>query len=208
MSGSEKQVSLRHSHSWYLIYICVDWKIRLASVADPRTEDWLLMSSPFPQTIIIAAYIYFVTSLGPRLMENRKPFDLKRPMIVYNFAIVAFSLYMIYEVNVCWNYITSIIFLVVRMFCFVTRVSKMSFVLQFLMSGWGNGYTYGCDIVDYSRSPQALRVCEWSTFFCRSSVCFWWRVTHLACLVLFCFFRWRGPAGCTISQSSLRCWTL
>lgn len=59
------------------------------------------MSSPFPQIIIIAAYIYFVTSLGPRLMENRKPFDLKRPMIFYNFGIVAFSLYMIYEVSVC-----------------------------------------------------------------------------------------------------------
>lgn len=36
---------------------------------------------------------------------------------------------------------------------------------QFLMSGWANGYTYGCDLVDYSSSPQALRVCEWSTFF-------------------------------------------
>lgn len=56
------------------------------------------MASPFPQTIIIASYVYFVTSLGPRLMENRKPFDLKRPMIIYNFSIVAFSLYMIYEV--------------------------------------------------------------------------------------------------------------
>lgn len=57
------------------------------------------MSSPFPQTMIILSYIYFVTTLGPRLMENRKPFDLKRPMIIYNFSIVAFSLYMIYEVG-------------------------------------------------------------------------------------------------------------
>ncbi len=57
------------------------------------------MASPFPQTIIVAAYIYFVTSLGPRLMENRKPFDLKRPMIIYNFSIVMFSVYMIYEVR-------------------------------------------------------------------------------------------------------------
>lgn len=57
------------------------------------------MSSPFPQTIIILSYIYFVKTLGPRLMENRKPFDLKRPMIIYNFSIVVFSLYMIYEVG-------------------------------------------------------------------------------------------------------------
>lgn len=80
------------------------WKMTsFASLVDPRTGNWLLMASPFPQTIIIAAYIYFVTSLGPRLMENRKPFDLKRIMIVYNFSIVAFSLYMIYEVCHLWT---------------------------------------------------------------------------------------------------------
>ncbi|KTG45652.1 hypothetical protein cypCar_00000553 [Cyprinus carpio] len=93
--------------------------------ADPRTENWLLMATPFPQTFIITAYIYFVTLLGPRLMENRKPFDLKRPMIIYNFSIVVLSIYLIYE---------------------------------FLMSGWANGYTYRCDLVDYSSSPQALRM--------------------------------------------------
>uniref|UniRef100_A0A8C4S7G2 Elongation of very long chain fatty acids protein n=1 Tax=Erpetoichthys calabaricus TaxID=27687 RepID=A0A8C4S7G2_ERPCA len=68
--------------------------------ADPRTENWLLMSSPLPQTLIIGTYIYFVTSLGPKLMENRKPFDLRRVMIFYNFSIVLFSIYMSYEVSV------------------------------------------------------------------------------------------------------------
>ncbi|XP_072108677.1 elongation of very long chain fatty acids protein 7a isoform X2 [Mobula birostris] len=29
---------------------------------------------------------------------------------------------------------------------------------EFLMSGWATGYTFRCDIVDYSRSPQALRM--------------------------------------------------
>lgn len=67
--------------------------------ADTRTENWLLMSSPIPQTIIITAYIYFVTSLGPRIMENRKAFDLKGVLVVYNFSVVALSLYMCYEVS-------------------------------------------------------------------------------------------------------------
>uniref|UniRef100_A0A8C5Z882 Elongation of very long chain fatty acids protein 7 n=1 Tax=Marmota marmota marmota TaxID=9994 RepID=A0A8C5Z882_MARMA len=93
--------------------------------ADPRVEDWLLMSSPLPQTIILGLYVYFVTSLGPKLMENRKPFELKKVMITYNFSIVLFSLYMCYE---------------------------------FVMSGWGTGYSFRCEIVDYSRSPTALRV--------------------------------------------------
>lgn len=70
-----------------------------SSIADVRTGSWLLMSSPLPQTIIIAAYIFFVTSWGPRLMENRKAFDLKGVLIFYNFGVVALSLYMVYEVS-------------------------------------------------------------------------------------------------------------
>ncbi|XP_051950303.1 elongation of very long chain fatty acids protein 7a [Xyrauchen texanus] len=98
--------------------------------ADTRTEDWLLMSSPFPQTIIIAFYIYFVKSLGPRIMENRKPFELKQVLVIYNFSIVAFSLYMCYE---------------------------------FVMSGWGTGYSFHCDLVDYSPSPQGIRM-AWTCY--------------------------------------------
>lgn len=29
---------------------------------------------------------------------------------------------------------------------------------QLIMSGWGTGYSFRCDVVDYSESPQALRV--------------------------------------------------
>ncbi|XP_056889567.1 elongation of very long chain fatty acids protein 7a isoform X2 [Takifugu flavidus] len=102
--------------------------------ADSRTESWFLMSSPLPQTIVIAIYIYFVTSLGPRIMENRKPLDLKGVLIFYNFSVVALSVYMIYE---------------------------------FIMSGWGTGYSFHCDLVNYSESPQALRMAAtcWIYYF-------------------------------------------
>ncbi|XP_053159960.1 elongation of very long chain fatty acids protein 7 isoform X4 [Hemicordylus capensis] len=102
--------------------------------ADPRVDGYLLMSSPIPQTLIIAAYIYFVTTLGPKLMENRKAFDLRQIMFLYNFGVVALSVYMTYE---------------------------------FLMSGWATGYSFGCDIVDYSSSPMALRMVNvcWLYYF-------------------------------------------
>ncbi|NXD24613.1 ELOV7 protein, partial [Spelaeornis formosus] len=101
---------------------------------DPRLEGWPLMSSPFPTTFIIGTYVYFVTSLGPKLMENKKPFELRQIMTFYNFSVVALSLYMTYE---------------------------------FLMSGWATGYSFRCDIVDYSRSPTALRMVRtcWLYFF-------------------------------------------
>lgn len=70
-----------------------------SSVTDSRTGNWLLMASPLPQTLIIVAYIYFVTVLGPKIMENRKAFDMKGVLIVYNFSVVALSIYMCYEVS-------------------------------------------------------------------------------------------------------------
>ncbi|XP_056115539.1 elongation of very long chain fatty acids protein 7a [Rhinichthys klamathensis goyatoka] len=99
--------------------------IKLIENADPRTKDWLFMPSPILQTAIILFYIFFVTSLGPRIMENRKPFNLKPLLVIYNFSVVALSLYMCYE---------------------------------FVMSGWGTGYSFGCDLLDPSQSPQAMRM--------------------------------------------------
>ncbi|XP_063706625.1 very long chain fatty acid elongase AAEL008004-like isoform X2 [Culicoides brevitarsis] len=64
---------------------------------DPRTKDWPLMSSPFPTLAICLTYVYIVKVLGPRLMENRKPFQLKNTLIVYNFLQVVFSSWLFYE---------------------------------------------------------------------------------------------------------------
>lgn len=81
-------------------YFLAKWMCTYFLFLDPRVEDWFLMSSPLPQTIILGLYVYFVTSLGPKLMENRKPFELKKAMITYNFSIVLFSVYMCYEASV------------------------------------------------------------------------------------------------------------
>nr|XP_004672547.1 elongation of very long chain fatty acids protein 1 [Jaculus jaculus] len=93
--------------------------------ADPRIQNYPLMGSPLLVTSILLTYVYFVLSLGPRIMANRKPFQLRGFMIVYNFSLVALSLYIVYE---------------------------------FLMSGWLSTYTWRCDPVDFSNSPEALRM--------------------------------------------------
>ncbi|XP_029167341.1 elongation of very long chain fatty acids protein AAEL008004-like isoform X2 [Nylanderia fulva] len=65
--------------------------------ADTRTTDWLLMSSPFPTLFICLTYVYAVKTLGPKLMENRKPFQLKNTLVVYNLFQVIFSAWLFYE---------------------------------------------------------------------------------------------------------------
>ncbi|XP_058806719.1 elongation of very long chain fatty acids protein AAEL008004-like [Phymastichus coffea] len=64
---------------------------------DPRTQNWFLISSPGPLLLLIFSYIYFSVSLGPRLMRNRKPFDLRKTLIIYNFIQVLLSIYIVHE---------------------------------------------------------------------------------------------------------------
>jgi len=69
----------------------------LMSKKDPRVDGWFLMSSPFYTLAICASYIYFVKSLGPKLMRDRKPFELRTPIIIYNIVQVVFSIYLVYK---------------------------------------------------------------------------------------------------------------
>ncbi|XP_053556815.1 LOW QUALITY PROTEIN: elongation of very long chain fatty acids protein 1-like [Bombina bombina] len=65
--------------------------------ADAQIQDYPLMKSPILPGAILLSYVFFVLSLGPRIMANRKPFDLKPLMVVYNFGLVAFSAFIVYE---------------------------------------------------------------------------------------------------------------
>lgn len=65
--------------------------------ADSRTTNWLLMRSPFPTLFICLSYVYIVKVLGPKLMENRKPFQLTNVLIAYNLFQVIFSAWLFYE---------------------------------------------------------------------------------------------------------------
>jgi len=110
------------------------WRDLMDNKSDPRTRDWLLMSSPFPTIAISLTYAYCVKVLGPKLMEDRKPFKLREVLIVYNFIQVVFSSWLFYEACV---------------------------------AGWFSGYSFTCQPVDYSRSPEALRMasgCWWYYF--------------------------------------------
>nr|CAD7257951.1 unnamed protein product [Timema shepardi] len=64
---------------------------------NPRVNQWSMMTSPFPTLAICLAYAYFAKVLGPRLMENRKPFNLRNVLIVYNFLQTIFSSWIFYE---------------------------------------------------------------------------------------------------------------
>jgi hypothetical protein len=79
-----------------LFYVCC---IVFVCVSDPRTADWLLMSSPFPTLAICLIYVFAVKVVGPKIMENRKPMELRNVLIYYNLFQVLFSLWLFFEVS-------------------------------------------------------------------------------------------------------------
>jgi len=55
---------------------------------DLRVEDWSFMSSPLPTVLLCSLYFYIVKIWGPQFMKDRKPFELKNTLIVYNLVQV------------------------------------------------------------------------------------------------------------------------
>ncbi|XP_030845097.1 elongation of very long chain fatty acids protein 4 [Strongylocentrotus purpuratus] len=64
--------------------------------SDPRVKDWLFMESPLLTLVITALYLVMIRT-GPKMMENQKPMELKNSMILYNFACVLLSGYIVIE---------------------------------------------------------------------------------------------------------------
>lgn len=77
-----------------LLYIFVS----IFFFADPRVKDWPMMSSPLPTLALCLFYAYFSKTLAPKLMANRKPFDLRNVLVVYNLIQTVFSIWIFYEV--------------------------------------------------------------------------------------------------------------
>ncbi|GJQ76033.1 hypothetical protein Trydic_g18086 [Trypoxylus dichotomus] len=65
--------------------------------SDQRVKDWFLMSSPLPTLLMCLTYAYGVKVVGPKLMENRKPFNLRKTIIFYNLFQVLFSIWLFHE---------------------------------------------------------------------------------------------------------------
>lgn len=70
------------------------YEVSLVGV-DPLIDSWILMKSPAAMLTIIASYLTFVTKLGPWLMRDRKPFQLKHVMICYNALQVVLCFYIV-----------------------------------------------------------------------------------------------------------------
>lgn len=89
--SSETGKSLNQSIKWGIVLSMRNLLETLWDMRDPRVDDWPLMNSVLPTVAICAAYFYIVKFLGPWIMKNRQPYDLKNTIRVYNLAQVCLS---------------------------------------------------------------------------------------------------------------------
>jgi len=60
--------------------------------SDPRTKDFpIVYGGPWTLLSIIAFYLLFVQYLGPAIMKNRKGFELRGPIFLYNLIMIAIN---------------------------------------------------------------------------------------------------------------------
>ena len=63
-------------------------------VSDPRSKGLFLMSGgPWKVFAVMGLFLLFVTRIGPQLMKDKKPYDLRCAMIVYNLVVVLINGY-------------------------------------------------------------------------------------------------------------------
>ena len=58
-----------------------------------------MMSSPVPVLVLVGAYVYFVKSLGPRLMRDRAPLPVGTISRAFNLVQAVANLTLLYKVK-------------------------------------------------------------------------------------------------------------
>ncbi|RWS23398.1 elongation of very long chain fatty acids protein-like isoform X2, partial [Leptotrombidium deliense] len=64
---------------------------------DERVKDWYFIANPLPILSFTVTYLITVKIIGPKIMRNRKAFELRKAMIAYNTTMVITSLVMFIE---------------------------------------------------------------------------------------------------------------
>ncbi|XP_046735165.1 elongation of very long chain fatty acids protein AAEL008004-like [Diprion similis] len=75
----------------------LEWLLPVYKNSDPRTTDWFLVSQPGCIFTIVIAYVYICTSAGPKYMEDKQPYTLRKTLIAYNLFQILLSAYLFKE---------------------------------------------------------------------------------------------------------------
>lgn len=74
--------SLKHHSSFFSIYHDIFYER-----ADPRIRDFPLMGDPLPMVLIYGSYAIFFKFFMPRIMQDRKPVDVRKYVFMLHIVL-------------------------------------------------------------------------------------------------------------------------
>lgn len=132
-----------------LIYVGAIDKANMRFETDPRVEQYPFLGSPIPIALLVIGYVYFVLRIGPRIMQDRKPFDLTNIIIVYNFIQVVANLYLGVVVrHDCARFS-------VYIECSVAKIMFVSGNIQLILGGTNVPELYAHQLLDNARDDHS-----------------------------------------------------
>lgn len=131
------------------IYTAVDDSINstrsfyqwLESFADPRVEEWPMMSSPW-LTIGTCMVYLFVANYGPNVMKSRKPFQLRWLLVIYNLYVAALNLWIACELCYCAYKLKY------RSLCQLVHISNDPYLMRIANGVWWYFASKGIEFAD------------------------------------------------------------
>jgi len=64
----------------------------------------MFMSTPWPILSILTVYLLFVVKLGPNMMKDREPFNIKHIMMIYNLVQTLYNIFIVSEASSIYFY--------------------------------------------------------------------------------------------------------
>jgi hypothetical protein len=123
------------------------YKLFIFIIADPRVAHLPFLKSPLPIFALVFLYVAFVQKWGPKLMENRKPFELKTAINIFNFVQILTNLFIAVAVSRIMKY------------TYAAKSTKKKFFLpisQLLCSSYfRKDFSFRCQTNDESGSYQS-----------------------------------------------------
>lgn len=116
---------------------------------DQRTKGWALVDSPVPTLFFTALYL-FIVWIGPKYMENRKPFKLTVLLVPYNMSMAVLNAYIAVQVKTHISKIT-ILFLTNNLY------------IKLLTAATRLRYSYICEPCRQKHDPDELQVSCYTT---------------------------------------------
>lgn len=74
-----------------------DLRSQWSLVQDPRTVGWFMVGEVWPLVNLMVLYVFGVKLVGPRMMKDRRPFDIRHIVLCYNFLMILACVFFLTE---------------------------------------------------------------------------------------------------------------